>query len=219
MLDKKNEYWDDYYGALKIANEEHMPPSQFAAFCRAELMQLNIYQLTEIASGDGRDSIFFAQQGLNIVALDKSVNAVDFLKNKTSPYKHLSVKNIDVVDGVFPAPNFQNSACAYYARFFIHTLNEKQLLKFFKNLSKTMRQSDYFFTEYRNDKDEKLDKGTSSHFRKFYKASYITAIANENNFKCVYEVEGRGFAKWNVDDAVVTRQIFIKDSIKDENKK
>jgi tellurite methyltransferase len=213
MSDKKSKYWDEYYGALKSSNEGHMPPSQFAAFCRAELMQLNIYQLTEIASGDGRDSIFFAQQGLHIVALDKSVNAVDLLKNKASLYKRLSVEKIDVVDGIFPAPDFQDSACAYYARFFIHTLDEKQLFRFFKNLSKAMGQSDYFFTEYRNDKDETLDKATSNHFRKFYKANYVTAIANENNFKCIYEIEGQGFAKWNVDDAFVTRQIYIKNGI------
>jgi hypothetical protein len=210
MLDKKNKYWNEYYDSLKSTNEMRMPPSQFAAFCRVELMQLNINQLTEIASGDGRDSIFFAQQGLHVLTSDKSDAAFDLLTKRASLCDRLSVAKIDAVDGVIPAPDFRSQLAAYYARFFIHTLDEKQLLRFFKNLSKVMHQSDYFFTEYRNEKDEALDKATPKHFRNFFTTDYITAIANENHLKCVYEVEGRGFAKWGVDDAFVTRQIYIK---------
>jgi tellurite methyltransferase len=211
MSDKKNKYWDEYYNSFKSPNKMRMPPSQFAAFCRIELMQLNINQLIEIASGDGRDSIFFAQQGLHIIASDKSAAAVDLLTKKASLCDHLSVAKIDAVGGALPTPGFRNSACAYYARFFIHTLDEKHLFMFFKNLSRAMHQSDYFFTEYRNEKDEELDKAMPSHFRNFFTTDYVTSVANENHLKCVYEVEGRGFAKWSVDDAVVTRQIYIKD--------
>ena len=35
-----------------------MPPSQFAAFCCAELMNNDINFLVDIAAGDGRDTIF-----------------------------------------------------------------------------------------------------------------------------------------------------------------
>ena len=27
---------------------------------------------------------------------------------------------------------------------------------------------------------------------------------------CSYEVSGKGFAKWDIDDAYVTRQIFVR---------
>ena len=208
---KKGEYWDDFYGSLSGSLTGAMPPSQFAAFCRVELLELDINQLIDIAAGDGRDSIFFAHQGVHTLALDSSMNAVDLITKKVFHSKRLRVIKFDAVDGRFPKPTYANLACAYYARFFIHTLDENQLRRFLGNLSKAMNKIDYFFIEYRNEKDEALDKVMPHHFRKFYKTDFVSAIANQNQLKCIYEVEGRGFAKWKSDDAFVTRQIFIKD--------
>ena len=207
---KKGEYWDDFYESLSDSLTGVMPPSQFAAFCRVELLELNINQLIDIAAGDGRDSIFFALQGVHTLALDSSINAVNLISEKVFDSKHLKVTKIDAVDGRFPKPTDANLACAYYARFFIQTLDETQLRRFLSNLSKAMKKNDYFFIEYRNDKDEALDKVMPHHFRKFYKTDFVSALAYENKLKCIYEVEGRGFAKWRFDDAFVTRQIFIK---------
>jgi hypothetical protein len=208
--DERSKYWEEYYGTQKKKNEDRMPPSQFAAFCRIEFINYNINQIIEIASGDGRDSFFFEQQGMHVFASDKSATAVDMLEAKASTYERIRVMKIDALSSEFPTHELQKSACAYYARFFIHTLDEDQLLRFFKNLSKSMRQNDYFFTEYRNIKDEALDKVTPDHFRKFFKADFVSKIANENDLKCIYEVEGRGFSKWSSDDAFVTRQIYVK---------
>ena len=210
MHDKKNKYWDKYYGNIKDIAEDDMPPSQFAAFCRTEVIQLKINQIIEIASGDGRDSIFFADQGLHILAIDKSANAVELLKNKASLRSNLSVARVDAVNELLPKAPYANQACAYYARFFIHTLDEEELSKFFKNIAKVMRSSDYLFLEYRNIKDENLEKVMPKHFRKFFESEFVNSIAEKNNLKCDYQVEGKGFAKWKFDDAFVTRQIFIK---------
>ena len=210
MQDKKNKYWDKYYGNIKDIADDDMPPSQFAAFCRNEVIQLNINQIIEIASGDGRDSLFFADQGLHILAIDKSANAVALLKNKASLRSNLSVARIDAINESLPKALYANQACAYYARFFIHTLDEKELHKFFDNIAKVMRSSDYLFLEYRNIRDENLEKVTPKHFRKFFQSEFVSSVAEKNNLKCNYEVEGRGFAKWKFDDAFVTRQIFKK---------
>ena len=210
MPDKKNKYWDKYYGNIKDSAEDYMPPSQFAAFCRTEVIQLKINQIIEIASGDGRDSIFFADQGLNILAIDKSANAVKLLKNKASLKSNLSVARIDAVNESLPIAMDTDRACAYYARFFIHTLDEEELSKFFENIAKVMRSSDYLFLEYRNIRDENLAKVMPKHFRKFFESEFVNSVAEKNNLECYYQVEGKGFAKWKFDDAFVTRQIFVK---------
>lgn len=210
MLDKKNNYWNKFYKTLKTSNKKRMPPSQFASFCIAELMNLKINQIVEFAFGDGRDSVFFAYEGLNVYALDKSSSAINLLKKETLHLKNLSIKKIDLTKKTFVKIKLPKKVCAYYARFFLHILNENQLKKFFKNLHEAMKINDYFFTEYRNEKDKMLKKVTAKHFRRFYKANYISSIANKNNLKCIYEVEGQGLAKWKEDDAYVTRQIYIK---------
>lgn len=211
MLDKKNNYWNKFYKSLKITDKHRMPPSQFASFCRIEMMNLKINEVVEIASGDGRDAIFFAQEGINVYASDKSSSAINLLKKNTSHLKNINIKKIDITKGVFQKRSVSKIACAYYARFFLHVLNETELKKFFKTLSKNMKINDYFFTEYRNEKDKTLKKVTEKHFRKFYNPDFISSVARKNNLRCIYEVEGRGFAKWKEDDAFVSRQIYIKD--------
>ena len=210
MIDKKNNYWKKFYDSLNASNEKRMPPSQFAAFCRTELKNLNINELIELASGDGRDSIFFAEEGLNVCASDKNSTAINLLKKKTSHLKNISVKKIDVTKVSFQKTKIVSKPCAYYARFLLHTLEINQLKRFFNNLTKVMKKSDYFFTEFRNEKDKNRKKVTPKHFRKFYSSDYVSSIAYKNNLSCIYQVEGIGFAKWRDDDAFVSRQIYIK---------
>ena len=73
-----------------------------------------------------------------------------------------------------------------------------------------MRSYDYLFLEYRNIRDKHLEKVMQKHFRKFFESEFVSSVAEKNNLKCNYQVEGKGFAKWKFDDAFVTRQIFIK---------
>ncbi|MBV13302.1 MAG: hypothetical protein CMC52_04335 [Flavobacteriaceae bacterium] len=211
MSKSKNKYWDNFYKSFEKSDKKDIPPSQFAAFCSLELMHSNIDQIVEIAAGEGRDSIFFAKQGFHTIALDKSINALNLLQKKESLVKTLKTIKIDAVNEDLPLPIFSEKLCAYYARFFLHTLEENDLKNFFLNLSSSMNNKDVLFVEYRNDNDETLDKAMPDHFRKFYKANFIKELAEKNGLVCSYEVSGKGYAKWNIDDAHVTRQIFIKE--------
>ena len=85
---EKKLYWDYFYKKINKEAWKIMPPSQFAAFCCSEILNKNIKHVVDIASGDGRDSIFFAQQGLKVFALEKSVQAIDLLKKRN--FKHHS---------------------------------------------------------------------------------------------------------------------------------
>ena len=191
-------------------NLNHCIPSQFAAFCAVEANDLGISQVIEIASGDGRDSLFFANLGFEVMSLEVSSAAIAIIKSRSLGLDALKTFQIDVTNTKLPKPSVPFESCCYYSRFFIHTLAETKLREFFANLSTAMHGSQYFFTEYRNEKDEFLTKYTPEHSRYFYEAKFIKAIAEANNLMCVYEAEGQGLAKWKRDDAYVTRQIYIK---------
>ena len=204
-------YWSGYYSAARSNKTNHFIPSQFAAFCALEAKEIGVGKLIDIASGDGRDSVFFAQLGFEVLSLEQSSEAVEIIKSRSQDLHNLKAVQIDVTSEELPQLNPLNEVSAYYARFFLHTLTEPQVRKFFKNLSNAMHSSQYFFTEYRNEKDASLTKYTPHHDRFFYESKFIEKIAKAHKLSCVYEAAGRGFAKWKTDDAVVVRQIFIKD--------
>lgn len=205
-----NAYWDTYYTLEKNKINIQLIPSQFAAFCATEIKQLGIKQVIEIASGDGRDCVFFAQNELEVIATENSDVAITSISKFSNFIEKLSVAKVDAINQKLPNPKYSDEKCAYYARFFIHTLPEAKLQLFLKNLSDSMRLYDYFYVEYRNTKDKHLTKVTPQHYRNFFKSSFVKDVAKSNNLKCLYEVEGIGFAKYKLDDAYVTRQIFQK---------
>ena len=209
-MKKSDDYWDTYYDNALLNKTNHVIPSQFASFCALEFTSLGLNQVIEIASGDGRDCIFFSKLGLNVMALEASESAIKLIKTKSQTLENMSVLQVDVTKTQLPNKLRLSDQCAYYARFFIHTLADHQLELFFDNLASAMEPGDYFFTEFRNEKDEFLTKGTPKHFRRFYTSRFIKSVAEGKKLKCIYEVEGRGLAKWNSDDAFVSRQVYAK---------
>ena len=208
----KNLYWDAYY--LKQNKSPSVgPPSQFAAFCLSELGGSGIRHLVDIASGNGRDAIFFARQDLNVLAVERNDEAARLIEANTLGFSDLEVRKLDVTKETIET-GFKNSPIiAFYSRFFIHTLSECEVCDFFQRVAKVVKVNDPLFLEYRNDGDVDRRKVTPDHFRAFYTSDFIAEKAAEYDLECIYQVEGVGFAKWKQDDASVTRQIFQKNKV------
>jgi SAM-dependent methyltransferase len=202
-------YWDEYY---IDDNQVDFIPSQFAAFTISEMNDLNIKNIVDCGSGNGRDAIFFSRYGMNVIALDRSEKAMSLLQDKMHEIPNF---NAYVHDVNYELPieinNFTKNK-VLYARFFLHSLDEDTLKAFIKNISLSMNNEDLFFVEYRDNNDKDLPKVTGKHFREYYSADKISSIASSNNLEIVYEVSGVGFAKYKDDDASVVRQIFSKNS-------
>lgn len=209
-MDLHSNYWSEYYADALGSNSVQSFPSQFAAFCALEAKENGISKLIDIASGDGRDSVFFAQFGFEVLALEQSSAAIEIIKSRAVGLFNIKAIQIDVTSEKLPQMCSSSAVTAYYARFFLHTLSELQVQVFFSNLSNSLQRSQLFFTEYRTERDALLTKCTPFHNRYFHNPLCIKAIASANNFNCIYEVQGTGFAKWRTDDAWVVRQIFVK---------
>ena len=63
-------------------------PSNFAQICYREFKKYRIKKLLELGCGQGRDTIFFGSNGLNVHAIDSSKTAIE------SIYQKLEGKNI-----------------------------------------------------------------------------------------------------------------------------
>jgi cyclopropane fatty-acyl-phospholipid synthase-like methyltransferase len=68
-----SEVWNKVY---KSFGEE---PSNFALLCFNNMKTNNVKKVLELGAGHGRDTIFFASNGIEVEALDYSIIAVEIL--------------------------------------------------------------------------------------------------------------------------------------------
>lgn len=206
MTNKKN-YWDSFYSSKPKKLNKH---SMFAEFCNPLLVRDKIDRLIDFGCGNGRDSYFFLDQGLKVLSIDSSANAIIETTKKCSNFSEHKTLVMDVTKKKFNLELFNDDNFAFYARFFIHTLSDDEIKNFFKNCFHCMNNKTKLYIEYRTKKDLNRKKETTPHFRNYIDPIKIKEIASDNKMKCIYENEGTGMAIWLNDDAYVSRQIFKK---------
>lgn len=201
-------YWDNYYGN-KLAKES---PSQFATDI---LPKLEIGKcLADLGCGNGRDSLFFAANGLNVTAIDRSELAIYMLK--AGNYERAE----------FICENFVNSDAFYsrsfdyfYSRFTIHSIYAKEQHKLLKNVFYSLKPGGLFFIEVRSIKDPIFGKGTfvekngyiyNGHFRRFIVLDELLKDLENAGFEIDSSQEQSGFAKFEDEDPVVIRVVARK---------
>jgi len=205
-------FWNCFYESLDEDLKLDIP-SQFAAFCANEFKNLGIQKIIEFGAGNGRDSVFFAKHGFDVLATDMSSSALDILNNKSSVIRNLTARYCDVREAASASDYssyFADQRCAYYARFFLHALPTCDISDFFIFLGQVLKSKDFLAVEYRTAFDSNRVKETSTHFRNYLSPEKINRLAVAAGLVCEYEVQGLGLAKWKSDDAHVARQLFRK---------
>src|ERR1051326_7957534 len=103
-------------------------PSNFALLCFNHMKANNVKKVLELGSGHGRDTIFFATNGIEVEALDYSVIAIEIL-DKIAEEKRLPIKS-QIFDAKKNPSPFQTSilmlcirtcslTCTFHQRSFI----------------------------------------------------------------------------------------------------
>lgn len=204
----KKDYWQSYYSARKPST---VPiPSQFAVFVAGEMM--GKHQVFDIGCGGGRDSLFFASHGHDVIGMDGSQAAVD---NCTGLASSAGLPNARFVcasvgdalsgEGVDVSRELPR---VVYARFFLHAITEQEEAKFLELASALAADGGSLAVEFRTMRDVAQEKVTESHYRRFIDPVLFNARALRAGFEPRYFVEGFGFAKFKNDDAHVARFIF-----------
>ena len=93
-------------------------PSNFALDCYEEFKEHRVKKILELGCGQGRDSIFFASNNIDVVALDSSKVAVEALSKLTNE-KNLSIRPMihNANEGI---PFDDSSFDAVYAHMFFN---------------------------------------------------------------------------------------------------
>lgn len=201
-------YWNQYYKNRVCSTE----PSPFAQYV-ATLVDPG-KQLVELGCGNGRDAVFFAQEGLNVTAFDLSQEAIAQLQGHNIPHARFICG--DFVNAEVHQPESYDYA---YSRFTIHSINSSQEQVLLRNVYRGLRPGGKLFIEVRGIHDPLYGKGKlvernayfyDNHYRRFLVLDELVRTLEEDGFQVEYAQESTGFAPYGNDDPAVIRVVAKK---------
>lgn len=206
-MSKNNEkYWQKFYKTKKL-NSYIDFPSQFSMFALSNKTKENV--LLEFGCGNGRDASYLSQFYKKTFAFDISKVVIKLNKKKYKNLKSLKFEVCDIKD-YFDFKKYRRFKKNIYARFFLHSLNYKEINHFIRLVSKLLNKNEKIFVEYRTHLDRKKKKFFKNHYRNFLNPKKIIDIFKKKKLVKYYSVSGHGYAVFNNEDPHVARQIFIK---------
>jgi SAM-dependent methyltransferase len=206
--DDRADYWEHYY-ADRVTPTRRLP-SQFATFVAGELT--GRHRVIEIGCGDGRDALFFASYGHDVIGVDASHSAIDACRLAARALDEDAEFVVAQIDEPDLAARLKGDGGprVVYARFFLHAITEPEEDCLLDLSGALTDPGDLLAVEYRTTRDSSGAKVTAAHYRRFVLPASFEAKALAHGFDVVYAVEGFGFAKYRQDDAYVARTIFRK---------
>ena len=149
-------YWNDLY-----SQNDYFGSGQtiLANFAKEIIEKNSLKNILEVGCGQGRDSIYFAKLGYDVVAFDLSKNAIKFVEKVK---KEENLKNLQLfVHDAQKIFNFQNLKFdLVYSNLALQFFNKSQLEKIFSNISDKMGQNSFFLFSTKKSGDKYFDFGT-----------------------------------------------------------
>lgn len=199
-------YWTDYY-----AHHGHADASSFAQFVHDRLGSESV-TVVDIGCGDGRDSIYFATRGRNVLGLDRAGVAIEHAREKASQasldrarFEVCDLSDRDRLAEVLSEED--DRPRVFYSRFVLHAIDARTQEALQNAIDTQARSGDLFVAEFRTDKDEQLVKAHPKHFRRYQSAAVFLADLRERGWAIDYDVESAGLAPWGDEDPVLCRAI------------
>ena len=172
-------FWEQYYaGQIKGDNTLVEQPSPFAVEVSSKLPKGS--KVLDFGCGNGRDSVFFASQGLTVVATDICSKAVELTASKLPAGSEAFVS-----DGL----NLPNTPVDYaYARFVLHALTESDQDVVLRWMRRHVKRQ--VFIETRSTKDPRFGRGqvvgrnayVDTHYRRFMSAEDLVSAASKAGY-------------------------------------
>ena len=147
MSDTAKDFWNQKY-----KTREMVSPLDFTHKTYSYLQGKSGVTLLDIGCGDGRDSLFFADQGIHVTAIDFSEKAIErvLLKNP-----NIEARVINILDMDFPDESFD----AVYAHLSVHYFDDKTTDVVFTNIHRMLKEEGLFFVKCKSVDDPLYGQG------------------------------------------------------------
>ncbi|MDT8340395.1 MAG: adenylyl-sulfate kinase [Longimicrobiales bacterium] len=210
----RSEYWSDYYRN----SDTTCTPSPFAEFFLDQIQSVDnpggMSRLLEIGCGNGRDARFFAENGLEVVALDKSCTAIEQCKREI---QHRSLS-------FFCGETHQVSKIIsgryhyVYSRFSLHAMPDIEEARALESAFGLLEPNGHIYIECRSINDPLARRGEvlspteriDGHYRRFIDLTSLQERLKRIGFHVVSSQESRGLAPYGDEDPVVIRVVARK---------
>ncbi|MDR3128787.1 MAG: class I SAM-dependent methyltransferase [Tannerellaceae bacterium] len=210
------EYWEKYYAR----KEGIATPSLFAQYVRENVIgkrrDLDQINLIELGCGNGRDSIYFAAEGLNVSAIDQCKKEIESLRQRTADMQNI----------IFRCADFSSLEDKFfnivYSRFTLHSISKYQQNRLIKWVSRNLVTfGGVFCIETRGQKNELYKKGIlvegesdayifDNHYRRFLNFEELCHSLEDSGFILRYADEKKGFAPYKESNETYIRVIAEK---------
>jgi SAM-dependent methyltransferase len=151
-----SEVWNKVYKSDNTFFGEQ--PSNFALLCFNHMKANNTTKVLELGAGHGRDTTFFASNGIEVEALDYSVAAVGIL-DKIAKEKRLPIKP-RIFDVKSPLPFPDGNFYAVYSHMLLNMKFSLDELHFiFSEIRRVLKPKGLNFFSVRNHNDKSYGKG------------------------------------------------------------
>ena len=203
---RDTQYWNDFY---KTNKPETMGESLFAQYAMKWLKPGNT--IVDMGCGNGRDSLFFARNQMQVLGVDASSTVIELL-NK------LQQSNANFVCGDFITDNriYCNHYDCIYSRFTLHAISQDQQTSFLHNVFNVLNNGGLFMVEVRGVHDSKFGLGEivsrnayilDGHYRRFIVMEEILQELISVGFSIKYAEENIDFAPYGSENPEVIRII------------
>ena len=204
------EYWDKFYKQHGLDNSI-VKASSFASFCQEKFFKYKQLNILELGSGNGRDSIYFAKCGHNVIAIDQSHTGVEVAKRLENS---ISLIEDDFVKMDYTAFSFID---VVYSRFTIHAINENEENIVIDKTKQLLNSGGFFAIEVRSTKDPLCGVGKcvgknayiTTHYRRFIDSDELINKLIKD-FKLIYFTEEDNLSVYKDDNPVLIRIILQK---------
>ena len=210
--DAWTEYWNQFYAGEHPEIEQ---PSSFARSCLGRLPQRGT--ILEIGCGNGRDALFFAANGLRVLACDPSSVAIDRLSDRAARDNGLPVMPRFFTSSISTLPaRLDEPVDAVYLRFVLHAVPRDEASRAIRWARDHLAADGVVLAEARSVLGDLYGVGTplgddafeqDGHYRRFIRSEELVAELRDSGFVIDDLVESDGLAALGADDPVVIRVV------------
>lgn len=203
-------YWNQFYSHRQVEIEV---PSSFAQQVIGQIR--SSARLFELGCGNGRDALFFASRGLQVVACDRSQVAVETLRARPElaafPHRPEFVQaDFAELPSLYQGPSHD----VVYSRFTLHAVPSSVQSAALSWARGALSAGGTLFIEARSVKGSLYGKGEpverdafvhDGHYRRFLRLDELLGELTSLGFSIASAVEQAGVAVYREDDPVVLR--------------
>jgi SAM-dependent methyltransferase len=205
----RGHWWPFYFGRSSSTVSEQ--PSPFAQW--VHLRESGDVSIVDIGSGTGRDSLWFARQGHDVLGLDYIPAATDragkaaVAEGLPARFKTLNLYDLRQVLGMGGDLAHRSEPSVLYGRFLIHALEDVGRHNLWRIASMCLRRGGRFYLEFRTGLDAGVEKEFGEHFRKYLDPEVVVAEIEARGGQIEYREASYGLAVYKNEDPHVCRLV------------